>query len=214
MADNYLQFSECLDALTREEAEWLHEQLAENPDRGCPRFLLDLSDREADDCDCGFQYDFQELPQDRCLWLSAEERGDVQRVAHFVQKFLRRFRPDQCWSLTYATTCSTLRLGEFGGGAVFVTPDEICHSDCYGFVEDKRQAFNRRQTAEPQPTSELHSYGLRVDVGLLARQQGLLAELTDKVRQGQPYLSLNSDTEGLLEGVLNLLDGIADQVRA
>ena len=64
-------------------------------------------------------------------------------MAHLVQKFLKKFRPDQCWSLTYATTCSKPRLGEFGGGAVFVTADSICWNSSYDFVEEQRMAFAR-----------------------------------------------------------------------
>jgi hypothetical protein len=145
MADNYVQFSENLDSLTPEEADWLSEQLAEDPLPHCPRFLLDFTDRETDDTDHGFQYDLHGDSHDHHLWISAEERGDVERVAHLVQKFLRQFRPDQCWSLTYATTCSKLRLGEFGGGAVFVTADDIRWNDSYDFVEEQRKALERRR---------------------------------------------------------------------
>ena len=66
-------------------------------------------------------------------------------MVHLVQKFLKRFRRDQCWSLTYANTRSKPRLGEFGGGAVFVTADEICWNDCYDFVEEQRKTFQRRE---------------------------------------------------------------------
>jgi hypothetical protein len=67
-----------------------------------------------------------------------------------VQKFLKKFRPDQCWSLTYATTCSKPRAGEFGGGAVFVTADEIKWQNAYDFIEDQRAAFKaKRSKARP-----------------------------------------------------------------
>ena len=152
MADNYLQFSASLNSLTPEEADWLKEQLAEDPLVHCPRFLLDLTDREADDTDYGFQYDFRGDSPDRHIWIYADECGDVERVAHLVKKFLRQFRPDQCWSLTYATTCSKLCLGEFGGGAVFVTADDIRWNDSYDFIEEQRKAFERRrQPDHPGP---------------------------------------------------------------
>jgi hypothetical protein len=148
MADNYLQFSESLDALTPKEAKWLAGQLAEDPETGCPVFLLDYDDREPDDTDCGFQHDFEGPRKHRSLWLSAEERGDVGRVAHLVRKFLKQFRPSQCWSLTYATTCSKLRLGEFGGGAVFVTAQDIRWNNAYDYIEEQRKLFDRRQQQE------------------------------------------------------------------
>ena len=71
-------------------------------------------------------------------------------MIHLVQKFLKRFRPDQWWSLTYAATCSKPRVGEFGGGAVFVTADEIFQQDACDFVQAKRTQFTQQQT----PTSK------------------------------------------------------------
>jgi hypothetical protein len=62
-----------------------------------------------------------------------------------VTKFLKEFRPDQCWSLTYATTCSKPRVGEFGGGAVFVTADAISWQNAYGFIEEQRAAFQQKK---------------------------------------------------------------------
>ena len=128
MADNYLQFSERLDLATSAEADWLRHELEEDPETGRPRFLLDFPDPEDADS-CGFEYEFREEPEDRHLWIYAEDTGTLEHVAHLVQKFLKRFHPDQCWSLSYATTCSKPRVGQFGGGAVFVTADEIRWQD-------------------------------------------------------------------------------------
>jgi hypothetical protein len=85
----------------------------------------------------------------RHLWIHAGEWGYVDGAARLVRKFLKRFRPDQCWSLTYATVCSKPRVGEFGGGAVFVTADEIRWQDAYDFVEQQRAAF--QQHGKPHP---------------------------------------------------------------
>ena len=160
MADNYLQFSESLDALTPEEAQWLRQQLEEDPHTYCPEFLKDFADREADDTDCGFACDFRDDAQERSLWISAEEHGDVWRVAHLVQKFLRQFRPDQCWSLTYANTCSKLRLGEFGGGAVFITADDVRGNDSYDYIEEQRLAFTRRQQHDRRLVHKAEGLGI------------------------------------------------------
>ena len=87
----------------------------------------------------------------RHLWVYAEESGNPDNVAWLVQKFLKKFRPDQCWSLTYATTCSKPRAGEFGGGAVFVTADAIMWQNCLRFHREAAegvQGQNRRQPAE------------------------------------------------------------------
>ena len=64
---------------------------------------------------------------------------------HKVQKFLKKFRPDQCWSLTYSTTCSKPRVGEFGGGAVFVTANKIKWQNAYDFIEQQRTAFKAKR---------------------------------------------------------------------
>ena len=94
----------------------------------------------------GFQYSFDDdhdQPEGwgRHMWLYTDENGEIELVAHLVQKFLRKFRPKGCWSLTYATTCSKPCVGEFGGGAVFVTAAEIKYESTYGFIEQQRAEF-------------------------------------------------------------------------
>ena len=145
MADNYLEFSEILDNLTVEETAWLEQQLDEDPETGCPVFLADYEDRDPDDEYCGFAYSFEECGGKRQLWVRAEESGNADHAAHLVQKFLKKFRPHECWSLTYPTTCSKPRVGEFGGGAVFVTADTIQWENAYGFIEDQRAAFEAKR---------------------------------------------------------------------
>jgi hypothetical protein len=54
-------------------------------------------------------------------WVSSEEYANIDQVVDVVQEFLRKFRPDACFRLEYADTCSKPRVGEFGGGAVLVT---------------------------------------------------------------------------------------------
>ncbi len=165
MADNFLQFSETLDNLTAEESAWLGHQLEPiavingteypedddavrnretEPSYQGLRFLRDYEDLN-DDADVqGFQIEYQ-ADDTNYAWFSAEANGDADRLAHLIQKFLKRFRPDQCWSLSYATTCSKLRAGEFGGGAVFVTAAEIRWQSSYAFVEQQRAAFEQNR---------------------------------------------------------------------
>jgi hypothetical protein len=165
MANNYLQFSEELISLTDAEVAWLRQQLEpvyvfggreftkgdlpadlspDAADRTCLRAYRDLPQDECDD-EIGFEFAFlqnEELGQH--LWLYAEESGRPDLVAHLIQMFLRQFRPDACWALTYATTCSKPRISEFGGGAVFVTAEAI---DCFeigDFVTQRHAAFLAR----------------------------------------------------------------------
>ena len=177
MADNYLQFSEVIAKLTEQEEAWLKDQLEsirvfgekEYPEDAVPadladkeadwsgiRFLRDKPDHDAEWDALGFEFSFHEDHDNggyvtdgwgRHLWLYAETWGDVTNVAWLVQKFLKQFRPDQCWSLSYSATCSKPRVGEFGGGAVFVTADTIRWQNAYDFIEEQRAAFNRKETA-------------------------------------------------------------------
>ena len=107
----------------------------------------------------GFAYSFdddRDSPNgwQRHLWIRTCERGYVDGAAQLVRKFLKKFRPDQCWSLTYATTCSKSRVGEFGGGAVVVTADEIRWQNAYEFVEQQRAAFEQNGKPHPGETND------------------------------------------------------------
>jgi len=173
-----METTEVISKLSKKEEAWLKEQLQpirvfgdrEYPEDAVPakvaetepewsglRFLRDNGDYDPD-CDClGFEWSFS-VDSDhggwgRHLWVYAEESGNPDNVVWLVQKFLKKFRPDQCSSLTYSTTCSKPRVGEFGGGAVFVTADEIKWQNAYGFIEDQRAAFEAKQS-KAHPTKK------------------------------------------------------------
>jgi hypothetical protein len=178
VADNYLDFSEIIANLTEEQEAWLKEQLQpirvfgakEYPEDAVPaelaetepdwagvRCLQDKTDYDPQYDALGFQYNFHDDHDTegwgRHLWFYTEGWGDASNVAHLVKKFLKMFRPDHCWSLTYSTTCSKPRVGEFSGGAVFVTADTIQWENAYDFIEDQQAAFEAKRT-EAQPTKE------------------------------------------------------------
>ena len=171
MANNYLQFSEVLPQLTVEERDWLQNQLeyvslddegkeipADQPIEDAkdaafqgPRFLSDYEDYEGDES-CGFDHKFDtDADWGEHLWIYTEESGSPDRVAWLIQKFLKRFRSESCWWLTYATTCSKMRPSEFGGGGVFVTAEEIFWENAYSFVEQHRAEWTK---THPQPPSK------------------------------------------------------------
>jgi hypothetical protein len=144
-------------------SDFVPAELAErDPDWYGVRFLRDQEGYDPEYDLLGFQYSFDgpEMPRrrndrwGRHLWLYADEYGNPENVAHLVQKFLKMFRPDQCWSLTYATSCSKPRVSEFGGGAVFVTADEIRWQNAYEFVEQQSAAF--KQNGKPQQGETSH----------------------------------------------------------
>jgi hypothetical protein len=104
MANNYLQFSFAVDSVKPDEAIWLrteHQTLSEAADG------------------LGFEIEFDHA--DAVFYIFAEEHGDVDQVATFLQRFIRAFRPEDHIGFQWAETCSKPRAGEFGGGCVLVT---------------------------------------------------------------------------------------------
>jgi len=117
MADNYLQYSAQITDLTIEERKWLQSKID----------LIDAHESE-DEREDDFNVDSDEnygslVLEKNDLWLYSDEFGDPAAVADFVQAFLKKFRPDACFTFEWACTCSKPRLEEFGGGAVFITAD-------------------------------------------------------------------------------------------
>jgi hypothetical protein len=59
--------------------------------------------------------------------------------------------------------------------------------------------------------AELHQYALRIDGPLLANQRRLLLKVLDTVFRDEPYVPEAKDDEDLLQGIMALLNEIADQ---
>ena len=118
------------------------------------RFLRDKGDfdPESDCLDFEYRFDDDDAPQDgwgRYLWLYAEDHGNPENVGWLVRKFLKQFSPDKWWALSYATTCSKPHVGEFGGGAIFVTADEIKWQNTADFISQEQTAFKARKRRVP-----------------------------------------------------------------
>lgn len=107
MANNYLEFSEVIENLTPEEVEWW-----ENDAEKIGGHSIDY-------------YDFEVDEKNKLVWFHADESGDVDDIAVVVQAFLKKFRINECFSLTWSCTCSKPRIGEFSGGGMFVTASEM-----------------------------------------------------------------------------------------
>ena len=148
MADNYQLFSEIIPTLTQGERAWAERVLGctqqpDGPDDAAKILKEAGVDMDAVDLDewPGFQWSIDS--PDSELWLYGEEFGNVSHVAEFVRAFLARFRPAACWHLTWAETCSRPRIGEFGGGAVFVTASAVKVFSPTSWIERRRKAFER-----------------------------------------------------------------------
>lgn len=129
MADYYVLYSAEIEGLTGEETEWVRSRLEEieaaeiGGNIGCPGEI--------------------EI-EDGTVWFHSDDSGDPKFVAEFVRDFLKRFRPDDCFALEYALTCSKLRLDGFGGGAAFVTAERIEWTDTAAWVEERRRNHDVR----------------------------------------------------------------------
>jgi len=178
MFDYFLRFSAFLADLTGAECEWLQEQLAivyivdgaEYPEGELPagkteadatwigcRAYLGWDAYEPDPSDeVGFLYSFADKPDKAGRWflhLYATQSGNVGNVAYVVQKFLKRFRPADSWCLTYCIGSDRAGVGEFGGGAVFVTATDVESFTAEEWATGRAQVFENRTPTPPTPTN-------------------------------------------------------------
>lgn len=152
MSDNFLQFSTELVALNKKERAWTKSHLdlfgAEAPqegDKGYGEFteFIGIYELEDETETLGFDWKFE----DDNLWMYAELNGNPDHVAAFVQLFLKKFRPDAAFSMSFATTCSRPLIEEFGGGAVFVTAEKIEWVNAWDWCEEKWKEFRKRKAS-------------------------------------------------------------------
>jgi hypothetical protein len=148
MADNYQLFSEIIPTLTQEERALAERVLGctQQQDRaGDAAKILKEAGLNMDAVDLddwpGFQWSIDS--PDSELWLYGEEFGNVSHVAEFVRAFLARFRPADCWQLTWAETCSKPRIGEFGGGGLFVTASRVSYCVPHDWLRRRKKKFER-----------------------------------------------------------------------
>lgn len=69
------------------------------------------------------------------LWVYSEEGGNIDHLCVFLQAYLKKFSPEEVFRLSWADTCSRLRVGEFGGGFAVISADEIISGNTYGLGE-------------------------------------------------------------------------------
>lgn len=141
MANNYLQFAKSICNLTSEERAWFEEALRE-PEEGAEegQETRPWFDEEGH---LSFSYTF---PDDTTLHLYAEDSGNVDAAADLICAFLKRFRPRDVETLTWATTCSKMRDGEFSGGAVAVTAEAIWAFSADEWARQREDEFREQGT--------------------------------------------------------------------
>lgn len=136
MANNYLQFSEVIDDITPEESKWAVARLTEMTDK----FRDTFEDGWDFQWDVHSEHDVHNKPH---IWVYAEEGGEPSHVADFFQEFLKKFRPNESLSLTWASYCSKLRVGEFDGGGFFATAKDVKWFSAHSLIDDAREKFKK-----------------------------------------------------------------------
>ena len=107
MADYYLQFSAQLAYQTDAQADWLRAKFD-----------------EAAESDDGAVTSYEQQTEDKQFWLYAEEYGDPYRLKDIIAEWQTTFGITEPFVLTWAETCSKLRLDAFSGGAIAVYKGE------------------------------------------------------------------------------------------
>jgi len=124
MANNYLLFSEMLEFENKEEFEWAKKELTR---------LKEMKD-ENDTPMLDFHWEIEENDEKKVLWFYTDEFGEPYKVGDFVQEYLKKFHPKDIWTLTWASTCSRPRIGEFAGGGMVVTATDMHFMEAHDWV--------------------------------------------------------------------------------
>lgn len=146
MANNYVQFSTMLETRNDTERTWLQLMLQRlnelDPEDPHVKLVSKTLHIPADELDYypSFSYKLEEAG----LWMYSEESGNVDQVTELMRAFLAKFRPNECFSFTWACTCSEPRLDEFGGGGVFITAKKLHYNDA-GYANQKKEAQWRKR---------------------------------------------------------------------
>lgn len=146
MANNYTEFSAALYLENEAEEEWWKRHLEFDMDHA---FTDEHFENGSDDhaehtvhnaktdearlfallviengCDWyEFTYDIKKDDDKKYVWFHTEEYGSPYQVACLVQAFFEQMRPegDDVFELSWADTCDSPRVGEFGGGMMVAT---------------------------------------------------------------------------------------------
>jgi len=153
-----------------EEREWFEDQLQtvcvygdrvyreneapdelknKQPDKKGPRFLLDC-EVAGDYEGLPFEYSILQNPPPGCIEVYTFSDGDPYPLAWLIHKYLKRFYPKFCYGFSYAlgnTVPGPYARSVYGGGAFFVTADDIKWFGTDDFLENCYRKFEKRKAA-------------------------------------------------------------------
>lgn len=137
MANNYQQSSFLIDLRSEEEGKFLIEKMEDyesivNGDYDEDR---EFTEQEKQVYEEGWGWSYEK--EGNQLVIFCEEGGQIDVMTELLQNFLRKFRPNEYIIFTWSYTCSKMRPGQFGGGGVLVTEDEIDFLDAQHELEKR-----------------------------------------------------------------------------
>ena len=146
MANNYLQFSEIIEALSDEEIQFFSDALGWEPpydeEGDVPEDFEWPAWYDQDAQSVGFGCDLSR--EDRSIHFYAEEYGNVDTIVELVHEFIVKFRPTFVFQLTFAEYCSKLRIGEFGGGSLVASKYGIEWVNAHVWATQKSEEIRKR----------------------------------------------------------------------
>ncbi len=128
--------------LKDEEVQWLMKYV-EHRHRGLNMEGVELEDDEDGVFpDFGFKI-MHSKEWGQYAWFYAEASGSISQVAETVQEFIKVMCPKSSFSMTWADYTDKLRPGQFDGGAIFVTADDIKMFHAGEWAREQEAQFSR-----------------------------------------------------------------------
>lgn len=126
MTDMHILFSVAVKLRGRAKA-WFYHVLnldtGEKRDREKLKLELDFQLKEDEDFRDWPNFEF--LLDKRELFFFSQDYGDLNQVSALLRAYLKRFDPKRILVFTWVAICSKPSPGEFGGGWIIITADEI-----------------------------------------------------------------------------------------
>ena len=144
MANNYVQTSIEIPAVTPEEIEWFEKFSEDLEDQNLTDDEMDKWMEVRGNPEVWPDYDYQ--VEGDTIFITSEECGNLDNICTVIQEFLAKFRPNDAIGAEWAFTCSSMRPGEFGGGAAFITAKSIRYVNTSNWLGEERAKWKKRQT--------------------------------------------------------------------
>lgn len=147
MSDSYTVFSESIPDLTPEEEKWVvdvplwDDDGIDDDEEKLKKALIDYG-LDLQDVSCVDSFPrFEQRTVDGDWWIHSDDNCDLEHVACVVQGFIRKFRPELVFKLTWATYESKPLVGAFGGGWLVVSKDKTVWGNSWSEADEAAQSY-------------------------------------------------------------------------